>query len=845
MPEVFSFSREFDYVRLDGLSRATGRPPHEWDLYIIKELIDNALDADEVLWVDDPSHLPHLDIHIEYINVSGHRSQKLFVTVRNHAIFPVREIGDLFATKWYTSFKAFTKGLTRGALGNALKTLLGIPYALRNCVAGDWNPELKPMSIICNGIEYLPRYVVDSTAQTVHFEYNEQRKSKNLEGTVIRVSLDNFVQERPRTLIEIETLAQQYHLCNPHVQFHWTIEMGGQPWKMEYAATPKWRNKFRGAASVRWYSLAAFRELLGALYRKQLSEKKGSILPIEFVCQYFAGFNPRGKDQYDSSSSISTIARTFGQSGLTATDIHGPIAMQLYQMLYLHNPRFEPKWLGGVGQEHVRKALTSTLSIVGDILYDSSSNDNSDPNVPFVIEAAIARLNSGKRQIWSAINFSPTYVDPFFSRWLDALVQPSEPVLGLGGLLDAYDIHDDVPVVLFLHLICPNVEHHEFSKSEINHLPFKHVLGEVLDRLLTAYKQSLDEEEFRREQKVFRALNAILEELNENNRFILDQLIEKLCIQLSQDPAFTTWLDRPEARARLQMYVARYQKSKPVLTRYVVRPMEGMLSIPSHPDRHFSVLMEHVSLDLLAKYHVNKILHIQIQSLETMIIDNGWLCRMDVALLRNLFGLHDPQKALFQCAVDNDLPILVLHDADEAGRSIVERMREWLEKGQLNSGRIIDLGLNTIDGPSSSIHPTKLVEMMPYELEKWLLMSFSNLGIPTKSTPSGVDIRRDITKRFDKLLRTHLLEGVLQKFEMARLLDDLDRELEFTQKMIEQVLDERLKTRLEQESYLEAYTTLLNEVVGEFFEGIMREHNRDIQKLVQVHTVRIQDKGSR
>src|SRR5438046_2037706 len=139
MPEAFSLNREFDFVRLDGLRRATGRPAHEWDLYILKELIDNALDADESLWRDNPAEFPCVRVQMEYISVP-HRSQQLSVQVSNRAVFPVEQIADIFATQRYTSRKAFIKGLTRGALGNALKTLLGIPYALRNRVAGDWSP---------------------------------------------------------------------------------------------------------------------------------------------------------------------------------------------------------------------------------------------------------------------------------------------------------------------------------------------------------------------------------------------------------------------------------------------------------------------------------------------------------------------------------------------------------------------------------------------------------------------------------------------------------------------------------------------------------------------------------
>lgn len=35
MSKEYSFNREFDYIRQDGLRRATGRPLHEWDFYII------------------------------------------------------------------------------------------------------------------------------------------------------------------------------------------------------------------------------------------------------------------------------------------------------------------------------------------------------------------------------------------------------------------------------------------------------------------------------------------------------------------------------------------------------------------------------------------------------------------------------------------------------------------------------------------------------------------------------------------------------------------------------------------------------------------------------------------
>ena len=66
-----------------------------------------------------------------------------------------------------------------------------------------------------------------------------------------------------------------------------------------------------------------------------------------------------------------------------------------------------------------------------------------------------------------------------------------------------------------------------------------------------------------------------------------------------------------------------------------------------------------------------------------------------------------------------------------------------------------------------------------------------------------------------------------------------------TEQIIGQDLDKRLKEKLKQESRTNSYTTVLDEVVDEFFMIFMLEHSADIQKLVQVHTARLQNGDSR
>jgi hypothetical protein len=830
MPEAFSFNREFDFVRLDGLRRATGRPAHDWDLYIVKELLDNALDADDMLWRARPDQPPRIQVRVEYIPVPARASQQLFVQVGNRSVFPVQQIDDIFATQRYTSSKAFLKGLSRGALGNALKTLLGIPYALRNRVAGDWKPELKPLAILHQGSEYLPSYAIDSAGQTIGFSCTNQ-PGKVRDGTLISIGVDHFTQEQPRTLEQFALLAQQYHLCNPQAHFSWSVEIDGQEWAAEYAGDTAWAGKYSGIAPVQWYSPAAFRDLLGALHRRHCCDNADGKLPIELVCRCFAGFTT----VQATAPVIQQSAANGGAAQLTRDEIEGQAASQLYQALYRGSARFDSNLLGRLGLEHVRACLAQALPLDGALLYDSCIDAGDDPSVPFVLEAAVARLREGKRQIWTAINFAPTYDEPFRSRWLQVPARPDQPALGLRGLLDAYGIAEDQPLALFLHLICPSVEHHEFSKTEINHLPFKQALGQLLDKLLAGLLRAGEEEELRLEQAVFTALDTILGDLDPQERFVFEQLLERLRLRLGQNPELSAWLQRPEAPARLQGYITSYQARNTEIVQHVARPAEGVLAIPLHPDRHLSVRAQHISRELLAHHHVNKLLYIQARELEPVVIENGWLCQLDAALLHNPPGAEGLQASLLRCVAATSLPVLALHDANSAGQATVAQLRAWLDERGLDPARVIDVGLGAAPGEQA----TRLMQLMPKELFAWLHGRLSTLGIPAKALPPDADVRREIRERFDQLLRGQLWEGVAQQLAIPRLLDDLDRQVQLAGMMRGAALDQQLKQRLEQDASQKTYAVVLDELVETFFETVMRAHGAEIQAIVRQHLDRM------
>ena len=112
--------RIFDYLEIDGLEKLSGIESYDWDLYTIKELVDNAIDADEGCDI-----LPNVSIIISY-------QRDLFsVSVKNKADFPLHYSKRIFSLDEYVSNKGYYRNNTRGAQGNALKTIISIPYTLQ------------------------------------------------------------------------------------------------------------------------------------------------------------------------------------------------------------------------------------------------------------------------------------------------------------------------------------------------------------------------------------------------------------------------------------------------------------------------------------------------------------------------------------------------------------------------------------------------------------------------------------------------------------------------------------------------------------------------------------------
>ena len=71
---------------------------------------------------------------------------------------------------------------------------------------------------------------------------------------------------------------------------------------------------------------------------------------------------------------------------------------------------------------------------------------------------------------------------------------------------------------------------------------------------------------------------------------------------------------------------------------------------------------------------MNKILYIQERELETVVIENNWLCQMDMALLHNPQELGRLQDVLHHCLSTCQVPVMIWYNADNMDHNLMEQV---------------------------------------------------------------------------------------------------------------------------------------------------------------------------
>ncbi|MDP9457786.1 MAG: ATP-binding protein [Actinomycetota bacterium] len=190
---TFESSRAGEYFDARQLSALTGVPQGEFASVCLKELIDNSLDACETSGV-----APEVEVEVE--QAGG--LLRLSVSDNGSGIAPevVRKVLDYSVR---VSDKAAYRSPTRGAQGNALKAIIGIPYALGS---------REPVVVVARGVRHTIRRWVDPAGE-VRISHTEA-PVEDVAGT--RVSLE--IPEDEQNFDPLHW-ARSFAAFNPHATF--------------------------------------------------------------------------------------------------------------------------------------------------------------------------------------------------------------------------------------------------------------------------------------------------------------------------------------------------------------------------------------------------------------------------------------------------------------------------------------------------------------------------------------------------------------------------------------------------------------------------------------------------
>ena len=161
---TFRTSRLLDFANQKELIAQTGHAVETWPLVILKELVDNAIDACEEAGI-----APAVTVKVDEagIAIADNGPGLPAETVKHVLDFTVR----------VSSREAYVSP-TRGAQGNALKTIVAMPFVL--------DGESGRIEIEAHGIHHRIEMSVDRVRQEPVIQH-EQDVSQVKVGTVVRV----------------------------------------------------------------------------------------------------------------------------------------------------------------------------------------------------------------------------------------------------------------------------------------------------------------------------------------------------------------------------------------------------------------------------------------------------------------------------------------------------------------------------------------------------------------------------------------------------------------------------------------------------------------------------------
>jgi DNA topoisomerase VI subunit B len=446
---AFRVSRLMEFCSEREFVNQTGHHIYDWPLVILKELLDNALDACEEAEV-----APKIKV-----GVKVRPDRRVTISIRDNANgFEANTIESILDYSIRVSSREAYVSPTRGAQGNALKTILAMGYVLdREQDDGSINDDAAGVTIIeSRGVKHRIQFGVDHINNQPKIKHT-RKLSKIKAGTKITIA---WPPTREIAQTRFQSLARRYTWFNPHLSLYGV--WNGQEFINRAATDPNWEKwRPRNPTSPHWYDESRLRRYLGAHVDRDRNLKRHRTVR-EFISEFrgLSGTAAQRKVLEEVGCARKSLAEFFGVKKVNRTGIANLLAS-----MRKHSKPVKPKHLGVIGADHFRQRF---LEVGGNAdTFNYQQRKGIDANgIPYIVEVAFG-LHQSALTDGGANSIPSTLITG--ANWSVGIGNPFRRFGSTGAGLEATLSKvraDSRSVICAMHLAAAHVQYAEFDHSD-------------------------------------------------------------------------------------------------------------------------------------------------------------------------------------------------------------------------------------------------------------------------------------------------------------------------------------------------------------------------------------------
>jgi DNA topoisomerase VI subunit B len=445
---AFRVSRLMEFCTLRELQNQTGHSIYEWPLVALKELLDNALDAAEEAEV-----APVISITVGpgSITIQDNAGGIETDTIKSILDYTVR----------VSSREAYVSP-TRGAQGNALKTILAMGYVLDR-EEGDRNDaDAVGVTIIeTRGIAHRIEFRVDHINNEPKIPHTTT-PSTITAGTKITVEWPQGLGMLASAEERFKQLAEACVWFNPHLTLRGVWH--GSEFINVAATDPNWEKwRPRNPTSPHWYDESRLQRYLAAHVARD--RDRGCSRTVRAFISEFRGLSGTAvqrKVLEEVGCARQSLAQFFGVDQVNRSGI-----AKLLAAMRKYSKPVRPKHLGVIGAEHFKQRFLAVGGNIDTFKYRCRKG-MTRAGIPYIVEFAFGLHQSGltqqgaaavPRKIITGANWSVGIANPF-----RAFGSTGE---GLESTLAKVRANASAPVICALHLASAHIQYADRGKSSI------------------------------------------------------------------------------------------------------------------------------------------------------------------------------------------------------------------------------------------------------------------------------------------------------------------------------------------------------------------------------------------